>query len=1026
MPRLRTSLGQLLVNEALPEELRDYNRTLDKKNLTGLLSTLAQNHPEKYRDVSFALNRIGQQAAYSTGGHSFGLRHIRTSPVARKAREALQQELRAIDDDDSLSDDAREEKIIRTVGKLSKTFADDIYKESLDEDNPLALQILSGARGNKTNLASLRGGDLLYTDHRDRVMPIPVLRSYSQGLSPAEYWAGAYGARKGVVDTKLAIADAGYLGKQLSQMSHRAVVTDLDGDGEPDTLRGYPVDSEDADNEGALLAAPAGKYPRNTILTPKILADLRGRGVKRLLVRSPITGGTPEGGVYARDAGVREFGRLPQVGEQLGLAAAQSLAEPLAQGSLSSKHSGGVASSTANQAVSGFKLVDQLVQVPKTFKGGAAHATLDGTVGAIADAPAGGKFVTINGQQHYVAGGFGVKVKPGDKVEAGDVISEGVPNPAVIVQHKGIGEGRRYFIDAFRNAYRDAGIKSHRRNIELLARSLVNHVRLTDEVGDYAPDDVVPYNALESSYQPRAGAVTGDPRAAVGKYLERPYLHYSIGTKIKPSMLRDFQDFGITSVAAHADPPPFEAEMVRGMQNLQHDPDWQTRMFGSGLKGTLLQGVARGGHSDERGTSFVPGLAKGINFGRVGVVQTPKPAPPLPPEQEKLSGAYQEADDHTRALEYLFGLTDQHDNDVNRVFLDNDRMQKSLREDTLPGQLAAEADRAGEWASYGAWHPAGWLPYLMRKGEQVGNDRIVPHRYSDGRQIFLPTRDYNLLQREYQLAPPVGSPEERSKYTLPELGPEFDPEGVVGGYNQALLERRPYSADLLMQLGDAYKKARPELWEKARQLRQQTIAPQVDPSQVPAPYETPPAAAPSVDELWPDHGGGPQLGDARQVQPQASGKPAEPAEPVPPPSVQSQMYDPEVPRLAGLSLPPRVSRSATPPEELLKTLAQPSTPPPDPSKLLLVPPRNAAPIPDKPLNWGLDPGMSQAAIINGGRHEYKAVPMAPPKPAAPAAVAAKPAPASPAPTPAVKSPLLAGAKPPLLKSPVITPGGSPG
>jgi hypothetical protein len=293
---------------------------------------------------------------------------------------------------------------------------------------------------------------------------------------------------------------------------------------------------------------------------------------------------------------------------------------------LSAKHAGGVAG--ASKAVSGFDYIDQLVQVPRTFKGGAAHSEKDGFVQNIEPAPAGGTFVTVDGVKHYVGAGFNVTVKKGDKVEAGDVISEGEPNPAIITKHKGIGEGRRYFINAFRNAMKSTGLRANRRNIELLARGLINHVRLNDEIGEYVPDDVVPYSMLESSYVPRSGFKTITPKSGVGKYLERPYLHYSIGTQIRPSMLKDFDEFGIQNVDVHDDPPPFEPEMVRGAANLQHDPDFMTRMFGSGLKGGLLDSVHRGGSASETGTSFVAGRARAVDFGRTGLVKSPK-APKL-------------------------------------------------------------------------------------------------------------------------------------------------------------------------------------------------------------------------------------------------------------------------------------------------------------------------------------------------------------------------------------------------------------
>ena len=620
------TVGQILVNETLPPEMRDYDRVLDKKGLRSLMEEVAEKHPERYREISFALNQIGRRGAQESGSFSFGLQHLKSSKSALETRKKIREKLKRILQNNKLSQEQLSDAIVRAVGTEMQPQQQAIYQEALQGKNPLALQGAAGTRGKVMNLASLLGSDLLYADHRDRPLPIPVLRSYSEGLSPAEYWAGTYGARKGIIATKFATQDAGFLSKQLNQVAHRLMVTgdDYEDEAQRKLLRGVPVNLEDADNEGALLAIDTGPYKKNTVITPKIRKHLQRLGKKKILVRSPMVGGSASGGVYAKDVGVRERGTLPGRGEQVGLQAAQALSEPLSQAQLSAKHSGGVAGE--EQAVGGFKYINQLIQVPKKFKGGAAHSTQDGTVQRVEEAPAGGNYVTIDEKPHYVAEGYKLKVKKGDKVEAGDVISEGFPNPALITQYKGVGEGRRYFVDAYRDAMKGAGISAHRRNIELLSRGLINHVRLTDEYGDNVPDDVIPYSTLEHKWKPREGAQSLTPKKAVGKYLERPILHYTIGTKIRPSMVKELEEFNVADVNVHDNPPPFEPEMVRGMYSLQHDPDWMTRMYGSGLKKSLLRGVHRGSTSEERGTSFVPSISRSVDFGRVpgGLIKSPE------------------------------------------------------------------------------------------------------------------------------------------------------------------------------------------------------------------------------------------------------------------------------------------------------------------------------------------------------------------------------------------------------------------
>lgn len=628
---METTVGQLLINEALPESLRDHNRVLDKKGIETLLATLAEKHPEDYREVVKKLSDVGRDVAFTTGGYSFGLKALRQSVAAKQMRFNLQKEMREIANNKSLTPEARQEAIVAAARKHAMTLSADVMKEAESENNPLAGQVRSGSRGNARNLNSLIGADLLYNDHQGRLIPIPVMNSYGHGLTAAEYFAGAYGARKGVIDLKSATQDAGFFAKQLVQAAHRLLVSQHDDETPYDHAnpRGLPVPTDDMDNEGALLAHPVGGYERNTELTPRILKDLRSRGYENILIRSPTVGGPADGGVYARDVGRREKGMVAPVGDYVGISAAQALAEPLTQAQISSKHSGGVAGASAG-AISGFKFINQLVQVPKKFRGGTTHAQVDGRVDEIEPVEWGGYNVMVGGQKHYVPHKPSVKV--GDEIEAGDMLADGVANPSEIVRHKGHGEGRLYLMNAIRKAFGDSGIFGHRRNIELLARGLINHVRLTDEVGDWSPDDVVPYQTLERSWQPRPGHVVVPPQHALGQYLERPVLHYTVGTKVRPSVLKQLQAYNVPSVYTHKDPPPFQPEMVRGMANVAHDPDWMTRFLGSYQKDSLLEGARRGAVSDDTGTSYVAPLARGVEFGKIGPTKGWKPPePPKPP-----------------------------------------------------------------------------------------------------------------------------------------------------------------------------------------------------------------------------------------------------------------------------------------------------------------------------------------------------------------------------------------------------------
>jgi DNA-directed RNA polymerase subunit beta' len=607
---METTVGQLLLNEALPEGLRDYRRPLDKKSVQVLMTQVAEKHPEQYSEINQRLHDISNEAVTNYGGvASLSLESFRAPLAVERLRGEIRTEIEGILKGPGAPKD-KNERITSLIASKMDAITKANYEEGLKENNPLALQVLSGSRGNESQFRSLRAGDLMVVDHKDRPIPIPMLTSYAEGLDPVEYWAGTYGARKGAIATKFSTPKAGFLGKQLAMAAHRLIVTEKDCG----TTNGIPAAGNDPDNEGAVLAGTAGKYEGGSVLTPSMLREL---GDKPVRVRSPITC-QAEQGVCQRCAGIRERGEFPPLGDNIGIAAAQAISEPIGQGQLAVKHTGGLATNKRESSKSGIDLINQLVQVPETFQGGAAISTVDGRVESIENAPQGGQYVSVAGVQHWVPPDEALSIKKGAMLEAGDVLSSGIPNPYEVTYHKGIGEGRRYFAELFSKTLKENRFPAHRRNVELLARGLINHVRISDLDGpaDTVPDDVMEYDDLVRGYKPRYGFKTLAPKAAVGLYLEAPVLQYSIGTRVTPRVAKNMEESGVGPVLAHADNPSFVPEMTRAMETLSHSSDWMVRLGGFQLKKGLGEAVHRNRVAETHGTSFIPALAQGTEFGK--------------------------------------------------------------------------------------------------------------------------------------------------------------------------------------------------------------------------------------------------------------------------------------------------------------------------------------------------------------------------------------------------------------------------
>jgi hypothetical protein len=169
-----------------------------------------------------------------------------------------------------------------------------------------------------------------------------------------------------------------------------------------------------------------------------------------------------------------------------------------------------------------------------------------------------------------------------------------------------------------KRAFDESGLGGvSRRNFELVAKSIVDHVKVTNNqgLGEYLPGQIVAYHEIEKHYQPRQGSTISRLDLAKGKYLEKPELHYTIGTRLTSSIINDLKKHGVESVTVHDKTPDFEPEMQRLLDVPVHEHDWMHQLYSTNLEKRLIQAVNTGASSNLKGPSPVPGLAYGVDFG---------------------------------------------------------------------------------------------------------------------------------------------------------------------------------------------------------------------------------------------------------------------------------------------------------------------------------------------------------------------------------------------------------------------------
>lgn len=626
-----TTVGKILLKQFVPKDLAEFitSNDLDKSNIGKLFSSLVEKHPQEYKTIVANLARLGFEVSTRMGST---VKLTDALPLADKDKRfaTLNAEISEINKNNK-DKEVRKNKTNEAYSKFTDQINKDLIDIGIKQNKTLAKVVKAGARGSASQYRQTVFSPVTVDDAKgDILTDFPIQHSFAEGLTLPEYLAHTYGSRTGTSSTKLSTAKSGYLSKQLSRAQMVILVEEHDCG----TNQGIEEPVTDKDSIGTYLAKPVGGYNKNTEITGIILKDLDNKGIQQIIIRSPITCQSSRtyhsGAVCQLCVGKREKG-LPAIGDYVGLTAGLSLGESLSQGALSKKHS--VGSSVKKNEQSGFDLINNLFNIPDQFPNKAPLAKKDGIVSDITVPPQGGHYVHVGKDQYYISPDYDLKVKKGQLVEEGDVLSDGIINPAEVVAHKGIGEGRKYFSDNMKKVFDNGGMPGiNRRNFELIAKGLIDHVRITNNegLGDYLPGQVASYQAIEKDYLPREGHTISRLDQARGKYLEKPELHYTIGTKINNSVIDTLKKYGVESVIVHHDKPDFEPEMVRLLDNPVHQHDWLSQLYSTQLEKQLIHSVNTGAGSSIKGPSPIAGLAYGVGFA------DPKPVIKKSEEEEEL------------------------------------------------------------------------------------------------------------------------------------------------------------------------------------------------------------------------------------------------------------------------------------------------------------------------------------------------------------------------------------------------------
>ncbi len=507
---VKTSVGRIIFNQSLPDKLRFINNDVKASDIKTIIVEAAKIYEEDYKvgELIDKLKEIGFWAATVCAGQSISVFDCKIIPEKQTIVNTTEKEIEKVNKSYSQGLLTLEEKRrysnklwIETTEKLAdKTWG------SLDEENPVKIIIKSGgARASREQLKQLSAIKGLVVDPLGKIIEVPTKSNYREGLSIFEYVISARGARKGLTDSALKTADAGYLTRRLVDVTHDVIIKEEDCNTKDGLIISLMQErgAKFIDRlKGRFLAADlvsetkATVLKRNDLLDEANIGHLQKNNVKKVIVRSPLYCQSRYGmcqKCYGIDLATNE---VVEVGTPIGVMAAQSIGEPGTQLTMRVRHFGGIVISDVTQ---GLPRVEELFEA-RTPKVVSPIAEFNGKVSVKEDTTKEVFVVKVTStdkdnpqeQEFIIPISQNLKVGDGDLIVRGAPLSEGYLDINDVLAIKGLHSAQTYLLDEIQQVYESQGIMIHDKHFEVIIRKMSEKVIIEDE-GDtsFIKDEVV-------------------------------------------------------------------------------------------------------------------------------------------------------------------------------------------------------------------------------------------------------------------------------------------------------------------------------------------------------------------------------------------------------------------------------------------------------------------------------------------------------------------------------------------------------
>ncbi|MYS84435.1 DNA-directed RNA polymerase subunit beta' [Embleya scabrispora] len=526
--RVRTSLGRALFNELLPADYPFVDEEIGKKTLSIIVNDLAERYPKVV--VAATLDNLKEAGFHwaTRSGVTVSISDVVVPPAKKEILERFEAQAEKVQkqyERGLITKDERQQEQIQIWTKATNEVAE-AMNLNFPKTNPIFMMVDSGARGNMMQMRQIAGMRGLVSNAKNETIPRPIKASFREGLSVLEYFISTHGARKGLADTALRTADSGYLTRRLVDVSQDVIVREEDcgtdrglvlsiatrgadgvlrKDDDVETSVYARNLAEDVVVDGKVLA------PANADLGDVIINHLVAEGVESVKTRSVLTCESKVGTCamcYGRSLAT---GKLVDIGEAVGIIAAQSIGEPGTQLTMRTFHTGGVAGDDITQ---GLPRVVELFEA-RTPKGVAPISEAAGRV-RIEDTEKTRKVVVVpdDGSEelaYAVSKRSRLLVDEGDHVDVGQKMLVGAVNPHDVLRILGQRAVQIHLVAEVQQVYRSQGVSIHDKHIEIIIRQMLRRVTII-ESGDaeLLPGELVERGRFETENR-RVMSESGHP-----------------------------------------------------------------------------------------------------------------------------------------------------------------------------------------------------------------------------------------------------------------------------------------------------------------------------------------------------------------------------------------------------------------------------------------------------------------------------------------------------------------------------------